>query len=381
VGPPNPDVEGSRRGRGALMMDSDTDVEEEGADPDVGSLKRPETAPNVPETPDVAAKPQNPDVPGPKIGRRLLLVDSDTDVEEDPDVGPPKRLKRTQTVPETPGLGAETPDPDIGGPKSRCGIWGSPLCPSPQVRRSQRLAKSRRGGASADPAPDSRGRVQVDKPRPLPRLRPSRRRAQVGVAGVEFVGGSAPISIKGGGWDLGGGMVSPLPPPLQGEEAEPAEGARRKLRPRTAPGPAHIRVLFTGLVATPAMLVALGTLGGTEATSVHDCSHLVTDGIRRTLKFLCAMARGVPISSRGGRVLAPEPFLLRDPPRERLLGFRLGPALVRARGHPLLKGYKVHVTPSVRPCPKDMRDIVICCGGTFLPALPRGHVVRGHGDI
>lgn len=54
-------------------------------------------------------------------------------------------------------------------------------------------------------------------------------------------------------------------------------------------------MLFTGLVASPALLVALGMLGGTEATSVRDCSHLVTDGIRRTLKFLCALGRGIPI--------------------------------------------------------------------------------------
>ncbi|XP_032939987.1 LOW QUALITY PROTEIN: mediator of DNA damage checkpoint protein 1-like [Catharus ustulatus] len=140
-------------------------------------------------------------------------------------------------------------------------------------------------------------------------------------------------------------------------------------------------VLFTGLVASPALLVALGSLGGTEATSVQDCTHLVTDGIRRTLKFLCAMGRGVPIvtpewliqSSHGGVPLSPAPFLPRDPPPERRLRFRLSSALERARGHPLLQGYGVHVTPGVQPCPQDMKDIVTCCGGTFLPLPPREH--------
>ncbi|NWH45189.1 MDC1 protein, partial [Fregata magnificens] len=55
------------------------------------------------------------------------------------------------------------------------------------------------------------------------------------------------------------------------------------------------QVLFTGVVASPAMEVALKTLGGSMATSVFDCTHLVTDRVRRTVKFLCAVARGVPI--------------------------------------------------------------------------------------
>ncbi|NXW38347.1 MDC1 protein, partial [Phaetusa simplex] len=55
------------------------------------------------------------------------------------------------------------------------------------------------------------------------------------------------------------------------------------------------QVLFTGVVASPDMEVALRTLGGSMATSVFDCTHLVTDRVRRTVKFLCAVARGVPI--------------------------------------------------------------------------------------
>ncbi|NXS40339.1 MDC1 protein, partial [Balaeniceps rex] len=62
--------------------------------------------------------------------------------------------------------------------------------------------------------------------------------------------------------------------------------------PMVSPCP---QVLFTGVVASPGMEVALKTLGGSMATSVFDCTHLVTDRVRRTVKFLCAVARGVPI--------------------------------------------------------------------------------------
>lgn len=36
-------------------------------------------------------------------------------------------------------------------------------------------------------------------------------------------------------------------------------------------------------------------LGGGLAKGVADMTHLVTDKVRRTVKFLCAVARGVPI--------------------------------------------------------------------------------------
>ena len=43
------------------------------------------------------------------------------------------------------------------------------------------------------------------------------------------------------------------------------------------------------------MEAALGALGGSMAASVFDCTHLVTDRVRRTVKFLCAVARGIAI--------------------------------------------------------------------------------------
>ncbi|KAK4805458.1 hypothetical protein QYF61_000593, partial [Mycteria americana] len=196
------------------------------------------------------------------------------------------------------------------------------------------------------------------------------------------------------------------------EEEEPPEVMGPQLRPRGGPGstppkgcPQHVpmvsphpQVLFTGVVASPDMEVALKTLGGSMATSVFDCTHLVTDRVRRTVKFLCAVARGVPIvtpewlhevpwgchhvcppcpqSVRGGRVLVPGPFLVRDSQQERHFGFSLAQALRRARRHPLLQGYEVHVTPSVRPEPEHMRDIITCSGGTFLPTMPHTYGPR-----
>ncbi|XP_038027721.2 mediator of DNA damage checkpoint protein 1 isoform X1 [Anas platyrhynchos] len=217
---------------------------------------------------------------------------------------------------------------------------GALPCPAPP-RRSPRLRA--RPPSPAEP-PAKKGRGQ-EEPRPPPRTRPKR-------------SGHAPSQIR--------------------EEEEPPEGARVQLRPRGGAGSSSPKVLFTGVVASPDMEVALGSLGGSMATSVFDCTHLVTDRVRRTVKFLCAVARGIPIvtpkwlheSARSGRVLAPGSFLVRDSQQERHFGFSLSQALSRARRHPLLQGYEVHVTPSVRPEPEQMRDIVTCSGGTFLPTMP-----------
>ncbi|XP_056366783.1 mediator of DNA damage checkpoint protein 1 [Oenanthe melanoleuca] len=337
--PPNPDVGTQKRLKMTQSPPQIPDVEEEdesGPDvatqlfpppnPDVGSPKQLKIAPKPPEIPDVEEEEEE---SGPDVATQLFLA-------PDPDVGSPKPPLKP---PEIPDVAAVAPDPDVGGAPGPA----QEALPTPQVRRSQRLAGSSR------PHPQS-----------------SRSQSGAGIAeATPFV------PIKGNGL----GLASATPPPVE----EPAGGATSRLRPQRATGPAHIRVLFTGLVASPALLVALSSLGGTEASSVRDCSHLVTDGIRRTLKFLCALGRGVAIvtpewllqSSHGGRPLSPDPFLPRDPPVERHFRFRLRAALARARSQPLLQGYQVHVTPSVQPCPQDMRDIVTCCGGTFLPEPPR----------
>ncbi|KAM6228662.1 LOW QUALITY PROTEIN: uncharacterized protein M6G45_016278 [Spheniscus humboldti] len=188
-------------------------------------------------------------------------------------------------------------------------------------------------------------------------------------------------------WEGTGTGAAPggeVPPPLR-SKLRRRRSHQRSWGPSSAPGGASStppKVLFTGVVASPGMEVALKTLGGSMATSVFDY-HLVTDRVRRTVKFLCAVARGVPVvtpewlheSARSGRVLVPGPFLVRDSQQERHFGFSLAEALRRARRHPLLQGYEVHVTPNVRPEPEHMRDIVTC-SGTFLPTMPRTYGPR-----
>ncbi|XP_059570296.1 mediator of DNA damage checkpoint protein 1-like isoform X2 [Alligator mississippiensis] len=151
----------------------------------------------------------------------------------------------------------------------------------------------------------------------------------------------------------------------------------RPTRQRAATAP---RVLFTGVVDA-AGEQAVVVLGGTLADSVFECTHLVTDRVRRTLKFLCALARGVPIvtpawldqSKRSHCFLEPSGFVVQDPEQEENFGFSLTQSLRRARRGALLQGYEIHVTRHVQPEPERMKELIVCSGGLFLPRMPRAY--------
>ncbi|XP_051852077.1 mediator of DNA damage checkpoint protein 1 isoform X1 [Antechinus flavipes] len=138
------------------------------------------------------------------------------------------------------------------------------------------------------------------------------------------------------------------------------------------------KVLFTGVVDARGEQAVLA-LGGTLASSVAEASHLVTDRVRRTVKFLCALGRGIPIlslewlhqSRKAGRFLAPDEFVVNDPEQENSFGFSLREALSRAQERGLLEGYEFYVTPGVQPPPPQMGEIITCCGGTVLSSMPR----------
>ncbi|XP_072583201.1 mediator of DNA damage checkpoint protein 1 isoform X10 [Vulpes vulpes] len=155
---------------------------------------------------------------------------------------------------------------------------------------------------------------------------------------------------------------------LKEEEEDPME------RPREE------EVLFTGVVDARGERVVLA-LGGSLASSVAEASHLVTDRVRRTVKFLCALGRGIPIlsldwlhqSRKAGCFLPPDEYVVTDPEQEKNFGFSLRDALSRARKQRLLEGYEIHVTPGVQPPPPQMGEIISCCGGTVLPSMPRSY--------
>ncbi|XP_072887621.1 mediator of DNA damage checkpoint protein 1 isoform X4 [Hemitrygon akajei] len=140
------------------------------------------------------------------------------------------------------------------------------------------------------------------------------------------------------------------------------------------------KVMFTGLVDEDGMKV-ITRLGGEVVECVHSSTHLVTDRIRRTVKFMCAVARGIPVvtpdwlkkSGMNSYFLSPRSFLLEDRDQEQNFNFKLKDSLQKAKEQPLLQEYQIHVTAGVLPNPSQMAAILQCCGATVLPKMPRAY--------
>ena len=88
--------------------------------------------------------------------------------------------------------------------------------------------------------------------------------------------------------------------------------------------------MFTGVIDEEGERT-VKELGGGLVDSVYQCTHLVTDKVRRTVKFLCCLSRGSLIvssnwlseSALAGHFLPAEPFLIKDRTSERQFNFSL----------------------------------------------------------
>ncbi|XP_023282149.1 mediator of DNA damage checkpoint protein 1 [Seriola lalandi dorsalis] len=164
---------------------------------------------------------------------------------------------------------------------------------------------------------------------------------------------------------------SPVAKTPRSSTASPAASGRQQAASQA------YKVLFTGVVDETGERV-LARLRGSIAKGVADMNCLVTDKVRRTVKFLCAVAKGIPIvtthwlekSGKAGSFLSPNAYVVKDPEQEKKFGFRLQESLRIASSQPLLQGYEIHVTKSVKPEPVQMKDIISCSGATFLPKMP-----------
>ncbi|KAL5017053.1 hypothetical protein ScPMuIL_006642 [Solemya velum] len=166
-----------------------------------------------------------------------------------------------------------------------------------------------------------------------------------------------------------------LTPKRNGSSQQSATDASPSLRRKTLD--MKPRVMFTGVVDEHGQKI-VKELGGELATSVHDCSHLVTDKIRRTVKFLCCLSRGIPIvlpswldnCKRSGIFTDCAGCLVRDPPTEKQYKFSLQRTLDKSRVDSLLEGYRIHVTKSVKPEPSQMQEILVCSGAEYMETMP-----------
>ncbi|RZF34362.1 hypothetical protein LSTR_LSTR008901 [Laodelphax striatellus] len=139
----------------------------------------------------------------------------------------------------------------------------------------------------------------------------------------------------------------------------------------------HQNVIFTFMKSVE-LQNKVKKLGGTIGTSPTDCTVLVAEEVKRSVKFLCVLGLGKPIvtpkwihdSFEANSFLDPMKYVLKDRKKETQFQFQLDCSLRKAKESPLLKNYSVFVTPSVKPPPSEMKEIIESCGGRFLPKVP-----------
>ncbi|XP_046144259.1 mediator of DNA damage checkpoint protein 1 isoform X2 [Osmia bicornis bicornis] len=133
---------------------------------------------------------------------------------------------------------------------------------------------------------------------------------------------------------------------------------RRSTSSISSPFKIKHKILFTGISANDYSKL-LTKLGASQVEDPIKCTVLVTDKVRRTVKFLCALAQAVPIvsvdwlieSEKVGHFVDLENYILKDPAAEAKFGFRLRSSWEKAKQDKLLEGYSIVLTPKVAPPP------------------------------
>lgn len=159
------------------------------------------------------------------------------------------------------------------------------------------------------------------------------------------------------------------------DTTEPAaKSSSRTKRRASTQDRQDVRVLFTGIVSK-ALEKDIQTLGGQIVSDVAHCDVLLTDKVRRTTKFLEALAAGKPIvddqwleASRASHSLAPaDDHLLVDKEREATYGFSLREAVQAARKAPAFADKMFFVTKTLTsPPPGELKAMIGFAGGRIV---------------
>ena len=108
---------------------------------------------------------------------------------------------------------------------------------------------------------------------------------------------------------------------------------------------------------------------------------LCTSACKRTVKFLLALSRGIPVvdaswiqsSEEAGKWRDPNSHLLKDPSNEEALGFSLEESLVKARDRstPLFAGMSFYVAAGTHIPREELSRIIKVAGGAIVATMPR----------
>ena len=133
------------------------------------------------------------------------------------------------------------------------------------------------------------------------------------------------------------------------------------------------RIMFTGL-KTNISQAKLKALGAETVDDWQQCTHLVTDKIRRTTKFLCCLAAGkkimdvkwLEISLVKNALVNEQEYYLKDDINEKKYNINLQASMEKANKTRIFEGLEFYATLSVMPPEDDMRAMIQAAGGKVL---------------
>ncbi|XVF28433.1 hypothetical protein REPUB_Repub15cG0029000 [Reevesia pubescens] len=145
---------------------------------------------------------------------------------------------------------------------------------------------------------------------------------------------------------------------------------------------ASVRVLFSNHLDEDIIKQQkkiLARLCISEASSILDATHFITDKFVRTRNMLEAIASGKPVVTHLwlesiGQVkihIDEEGYVLRDIKKEKELGFCMPVSLARARKRPLLQGRRVLITPNMKPGKETISHLVTAVHGQAVERIGR----------
>ncbi|XP_053682968.1 mediator of DNA damage checkpoint protein 1-like isoform X2 [Sabethes cyaneus] len=151
---------------------------------------------------------------------------------------------------------------------------------------------------------------------------------------------------------------------VSGSESSSTRKSSRAVKPR---------MMFTKMSPEPYKRM-ITRAGGFIVDMPELASMLVSDRVYRTYKFLCAIARGIPIVDHSyleqvekkRDFVDPWAYILQDHEMERRFKFNLKKSLSLARDAKIFEGYSVIVTASTKPPPEELQLIVTSAGGRVI---------------
>ncbi|XP_058055236.1 mediator of DNA damage checkpoint protein 1-like [Anopheles bellator] len=155
-----------------------------------------------------------------------------------------------------------------------------------------------------------------------------------------------------------------------------SDGSKMSVRTRNRP-----MIMFTRMDPEPYRAI-IARAGGKIVDIPEMATILVTDRIKRTYKFLCAVAKGIPIvgqsyldalkatDGKDKPVVDPWEHILVDNDSEKRYVFHLRETLLKARQNKLFRDYTVFVTSNTQPPASELFLILSCAGAKPLKNPP-----------